>query len=77
MILEQTILVQLTLGIIVVAVVLLLPCLLVTAGIGAAMLLSFVASGAVLGILVVWLVFLGTHGLEDLRAAGDWDSPCR
>ena len=75
MIFEQTILVQLTLGIIVVAVM--LPCLLVTAGIGAAMLLWFVASGAVLGILVFWLVFPGTYGLEDLRATGHWDSPWR
>jgi hypothetical protein len=64
MILEQIIL----LGMLVVAVVLLLlPFLLVMAGVGAAMLLWFVASGAVLGIL--WLVFPGTYGLAVLLLA--------
>ena|GEM_PF-1360630 len=58
---------QLLLGITVVAVVLLLlPFLLVMAGVGAAMLLWFVASAAVLGALVFWLVFPGTYGLAVL-----------
>jgi hypothetical protein len=55
---------QLLLGIMVVAVtLLLLPFLLVMAGVGAAMLLWFVASAAVLGALVFWLVFPGAYGL--------------
>ena len=55
---------QLLLGITVVAVVLLLlPFLLVMVGVGAAMLLWFVASAAVLGALAFWLVFPGTYGL--------------
>jgi hypothetical protein len=50
---------QLLLGILVVGlVVLLLPFLLVMAGVGAAMLLWFVASAAVLGAMAFWLVFL-------------------
>jgi hypothetical protein len=54
---------QLLLGITVVAVVLLLlPFLLVMAGVEAAMLLRFVASAAVLGVLVYWLVFPGAYG---------------
>ena len=58
---------QLLLGITVVAVVLLLlPFLLVMAGVGAAMLLWFVASAAVLGALIFWLVFPGTYGLAVL-----------
>jgi hypothetical protein len=58
---------QLLLGITVVAVVLLLlPFLLVMGGVGAAMLLWFVASAAVLGALVFWLVFPGTYGLAVL-----------
>ena len=58
---------QLLLGIMVVAVVLLLlPFLLVMAGVGAAMLLWFVASVAVLGALVFWLVFPGTYGFAVL-----------
>jgi hypothetical protein len=61
---------QLLLGITVVAVVLLLlPFLLVMAGVGAAMLLWFVASAAVLGALVFWLVFPGTYGLTVLLLA--------
>ena len=61
---------QLLLGITVVAVVLLLlPFLLVMAGVGAAMLLWFVASAAVLGALVFWLVFPGTYGLAVLLLA--------
>jgi membrane protein implicated in regulation of membrane protease activity len=36
------------------------------AGVGAAMLLWFVASAAVLGALVFWLVFPGTYGLAVL-----------
>ena len=60
-------LLQALLGITVVAVVLLLlPFLLVMAGVGAAMLLWFVASAAVLGALVFWLVFPGTYGLAVL-----------
>ena len=55
---------QLMFGIIVLAVVfLLLPVLLVMAGVGAAMLLWFVASAAVLGALGFWMVFPGTYGL--------------
>ena len=61
---------QLMFGIIVVAVVLLLlPFLLVMAGVGAAMLLWFVASAAVLGALVFWLVFPGTYGFAVLLIA--------
>jgi hypothetical protein len=58
---------QLLLGITVVAVVLLLlPFLLVMAGVGAVMLLWFVASAAVLGALVFWLVFPDAYGLAVL-----------
>jgi hypothetical protein len=58
---------QLLLGILIVGlVVLLLPFLLVMAGIGAAMLLWFVASTAVLGALVFWLVFPDAYGLAVL-----------
>ena len=61
---------QLLLGIAVVAVILLLlPFLLVMAGVGAVMLLWFVASAAVLGALVFWLVFPGTYGLAVLLFA--------
>jgi hypothetical protein len=61
---------QLMFGIIVLAVVLLLlPVLLVMAGVGAAMLLWFVASAAVLGALVFWLVFPDTYGLAVLLLA--------
>jgi hypothetical protein len=60
---------QLMLGIVVLAVVLLLlPFLLVMAGIGAAMLLWVVASAAVLGALAFWLVFPGAYGLAVLLA---------
>ena len=57
---------QVLLGITVVAVVLLLPFLLVMAGVGTAMLLWFVASAAVLGALVFWLVFPGAYRLAVL-----------
>ena len=61
---------QLLFGIMVVAVVLLLlPFLLVMAGVGAAILLWFVAFAAVLGALVFWLVFPGTYGLAVLLLA--------
>ena len=61
---------QLLLGILVVAVtLLLLPFLLVMAGVGAAMLLWFVISAAVLVTLVFWLVFPGTYGLAVLLLA--------
>ena len=60
---------QLLFGIMVVAVVSLLPFLLVMAGVGAAMLLWFVISAAVLGALVFWLVFPGTYGLAVLLLA--------
>jgi hypothetical protein len=60
---------QLLFGIMVAAVVLLLPFLLVMAGVGAAMLLWFVISAAVLGTLVFWLVFPGTYGLAVLLLA--------
>ena len=61
---------QLLLGIMVVAVVLLLlPFLLVMAGVGAAILLWFVAFAAVLGALVFRLVFPGTYGLAVLLLA--------
>jgi hypothetical protein len=39
------------------------------AGVGAAMLLWFVISAAVLGALVFWLVFPGTYGLAVLLLA--------
>ena len=65
MILEQVLF-----GIMVVAVVLLLlPFLLLMAGVGAVMLLWFVASAAVLGALVFWLVFPGAYGLAVLLLA--------
>src|ERR1700709_1447446 len=58
---------QLLLGIMVVAVVLLLlPFLLVMAGVGAAKLLWFVVSAAVLRALIFWVVFPGTYGLATL-----------
>jgi hypothetical protein len=61
---------QMILGMAVVAVVLLLvPYLLVIAGIGAAMLLWFLASAALLGALIFWLVFPGTYGLAVLLVA--------
>jgi hypothetical protein len=61
---------QLLLGITVAAVVLLLlPLLLVMAGVGAAILLWFLAFAAVLGALVFWLVFPGTFGLAVLLLA--------
>jgi uncharacterized membrane protein len=61
---------ELIFGILVVAVVvLLLPFLLVMAGVGAAMLLSFMASAAVLGALMFWLVFPGAYGLAVLLLA--------
>jgi hypothetical protein len=61
---------QLVLGIMVAAVVLLLlPFLLVMAGIGAAMLLWFVVSAAVLGALVFGLVFPDIYGLAVLLFA--------
>jgi uncharacterized membrane protein len=63
--LEQVILDQMLLGLIVVNLVLLLllPFLLMMAGIGAAMLLWFVTPAAVLGALAFWLLFSGTYGL--------------
>ena len=65
MILEQVLF-----GIMVVAVVLLLlPFLLLMAGVGAVMLLWFVASAAVLGALVFWLVFPSVYGLAVLLLA--------
>jgi hypothetical protein len=61
---------QLMFGILVLAVVLLLlPLLLVMAGVGAAMLLWFVASAAVLGALIFWMVFPSTYGLAVLLLA--------
>jgi hypothetical protein len=58
---------QVILGVLVaVSVLLLLPFLLVMAGVGAAMLLWFVASAAVLGALMFWLVFPGAYGLAIL-----------
>jgi membrane protein implicated in regulation of membrane protease activity len=61
---------ELIFGILVVAVVvLLLPFLLVMAGVGAAMLLWFMASAAVLGALMFWLVFPGAYGLAVLLLA--------
>ncbi|MEA2865947.1 MAG: hypothetical protein QOE39_662 [Bradyrhizobium sp.] len=69
-ILEQVILDQMLLGIMVVAaVLLLLPFFLVMAGVGAAMLLWFIASAAVLGALVFWSVFPDTYGLAALLLA--------
>jgi membrane protein implicated in regulation of membrane protease activity len=64
------ILAELIFGIlVVVVVVLLLPFLLVMAGVGAAMLLWFMASAAVLGALMFWLVFPGAYGLAVLLLA--------
>jgi hypothetical protein len=61
---------QLLLGLAVVGVVfLLLPLLLVMAGVGTVMLLWFVVSAAVLGALVFWLMFPGTYGLAVLLVA--------
>ena len=61
---------ELIFGILVLAVVvLLLPFLLVMAGVGAAMLLWFMASAAVLGALMFWLVFPGAYGLAVLLLA--------
>jgi len=61
---------ELIFGILVLAVVvLLLPFLLVIAGVGAAMLLWFMASAAVLGALMFWLVFPGAYGLAVLLLA--------
>jgi hypothetical protein len=61
---------QVLFGIMVVAVVLLLlPFLLLMAGVGAVMLLWFVASAAVLGALVFWLVFPSVYGLAVLLLA--------
>ena len=61
---------QLMFGILVPAVVLLLlPVLLVMAGVGAAMLLWFVASAAVLGALIFWMVFPSTYGSAVLLLA--------
>ena len=61
---------QLMLGVaVVVVVVLLLPFLLVMAGIGAAVLLWCVASAAILGALVFWLVFPGLYGAALLLLA--------
>jgi hypothetical protein len=58
---------QVIVGVLVaVSVLLLLPFLLVMAGVGAAMLLWFVASAAVLGALMFWLVFPGAYGLAIL-----------
>jgi hypothetical protein len=67
---NAVILEQLILGIAVAAVVLLLlPYLLVIAGVGAVLLLWFVASAALLGALIFWLVFPGTYGLAVLILA--------
>ena len=61
---------QLLLGILIAGlVVLLLPFLLVMAGIGATVLLSCVASAAILGVLVFWLMFPGLYGAALLRFA--------
>ena len=61
------ILVELMFAIMVAAVVLLLlPFLLMMLGIGAAVLLWIVASAALLGALVFWLVFPGIYGLAVL-----------
>jgi hypothetical protein len=61
---------QVLFGIMVVAVVLLLlPFLLLMAGVGAVMLVWFVASAAVLGALVFWLVFPSVYGLAVLLLA--------
>ena len=58
---------QVILGVLVaVSVLLLLPFLLVMAGVGAAMLLWFAACGALLGGLVFWLVFPSTYALAVL-----------
>ena len=64
MILDQVILDQLLFGIMVAAVVLLLlPFLLVMAGVAAATLFWFAAFAALLGAWVLWLVFPGAYGV--------------
>jgi hypothetical protein len=69
---------QLLLGIMVVAVtLLLLPFLLIMAGVGAAMLLWFDVSAAVLGALIFWVVFPGTYGLATASCAGGRFASCR
>jgi hypothetical protein len=61
---------QLIFGILVVAVVvLLLPFLLVMAGVAAATLFWFAAFAALLGAWVFWLVFPGTYGVAVLLLA--------
>jgi len=61
---------QLVFGILVVAVVvLLLPFLLVMAGVAAATLFWFAAFAALLGAWVFWLVFPGTYGVAVLLLA--------
>jgi hypothetical protein len=60
------VLVELIFGMMVAAVVLLLPFLLMMIGVGAAVLLWFVASAAQLGALVFLLVFPGIYGLAVL-----------
>ena len=61
---------QLMFGILVVAVVvLLLPFLLVMAGVAAASLFWFAAFAALLGVWVFWLVFPSTYGVAVLLLA--------
>jgi hypothetical protein len=60
------VLVELIFGMMVAAVVLLLPFRLMMIGVGAAVLLWFVASAAQLGALVFLLVFPGIYGLAVL-----------
>jgi hypothetical protein len=67
---NAVILEQLMLGVaVVVVVVLLLPFVLVMAGIGAAVLLWCVGSAAILGVLVFWLMFPGLYGAALLLLA--------
>ncbi len=61
---------KLLLGVAVAALVLLLlPFVVVMAGFGAAMLLWFVASAAILGVVVFWVVFPGAYGVAVLLLA--------
>ena len=61
---------QLLLGIMVLAVtLLLLPFLMVMAGVGAVTLLWFVVCAAVLGAVIFWVVFPGAYGLAILLLA--------
>jgi hypothetical protein len=61
------ILMELMLGVMLAAFLLLiLPFLLVMAGVAGAVLLLYLAPAALLGVLIFWLIFPGSHGLAIL-----------